>query len=533
LHERHPVEGVVSRIRGTLVTNGYGSRGSLDRHRACAIAIFCCCVGLSVACSTHGSSSSSAPPGAVARAYPQGRWRLAPFADLRGVVLWVSHIVVMHRASMPSASRLRPPHWVPDTIPSRSPEEAYRIACGVKARAQAHPEQFAELAREVSDDVVTRDLGGSLGGARASELPAPFLDALALLQPGQVSEVIQTALGFHVLLKRAPPAPEDVRGVRLVVRYDSTAGEDPSARRRDEALELAKSFAERARSGADFQSLVSQHSEDRDRARLGDMGVWSTLDPSYDSTVTEALARLRAGEVSNPLDTQWGFQVVQRLPLIPRAEFGMRSLRIEYARGNAESERAAADTAQKVAAAVRADPGLFESYQARYCCRRPERWTDGHGDPDLTSALERLRVGEVAPEPVRLPYYYVIPQRLDPNLMRESPPPTHTLPSPDGPDMESAIQGSSSQTLAESVGEVRMMLDALKLSSPERDVVGRSLEQFRSEVARAETPESRTSAYHRSMSLLHDGVSESTYAVITTHLERWVTTQLQTNAIAE
>src|SRR6185503_5566033 len=37
--------------------------------------------------------------------YPHGRWRLAPFADLNRTVLWVSHIVILHKDSHAELAR--------------------------------------------------------------------------------------------------------------------------------------------------------------------------------------------------------------------------------------------------------------------------------------------------------------------------------------------------------------------------------------------------------------------------------------------
>src|SRR5262245_16177008 len=37
--------------------------------------------------------------GVAIERYPNGRWRLAPFAELNRTVLWVSHIVILHKDS--------------------------------------------------------------------------------------------------------------------------------------------------------------------------------------------------------------------------------------------------------------------------------------------------------------------------------------------------------------------------------------------------------------------------------------------------
>lgn len=66
---------------------------------------------------------------------------------------------------------------------------------------------FGQIARQASQDSVTRDSGGDLGWFARGTLPAKELEDAALaLQPGQVSGVIQSAFGYHLVqvLERDP-----------------------------------------------------------------------------------------------------------------------------------------------------------------------------------------------------------------------------------------------------------------------------------------------------------------------------------------
>jgi len=90
---------------------------------------------------------------------------------------------------------------------------ARHILVNAQAVAQALLEQirggsdFGQLAQQASLDTVTRDSGGDLGWFPRGKLVAKELeDAAFNLQPGQVSEVIQSALGYHIVqtLERDP-----------------------------------------------------------------------------------------------------------------------------------------------------------------------------------------------------------------------------------------------------------------------------------------------------------------------------------------
>jgi peptidyl-prolyl cis-trans isomerase D len=86
----------------------------------------------------------------------------------------------------------------------------------IQARLAAG-ENFAELAREYSDDIGTRDQGGDLGYTAGDAFPAEFERALASLSVGQVSGPVRTDAGVHLIKlldERGgePPSFEEERG---------------------------------------------------------------------------------------------------------------------------------------------------------------------------------------------------------------------------------------------------------------------------------------------------------------------------------
>jgi parvulin-like peptidyl-prolyl isomerase len=65
--------------------------------------------------------------------------------------------------------------------------------------AEATPENFEDLARERSIDPSAKDNGGDLGSLPATQLVEPFSRAAIALEPGEISEPVQTEFGWHVI----------------------------------------------------------------------------------------------------------------------------------------------------------------------------------------------------------------------------------------------------------------------------------------------------------------------------------------------
>jgi len=71
-------------------------------------------------------------------------------------------------------------------------------------------EDFAKLARELSDDTGSKESGGDLGNAERADFVGPFGDAVWSMKPGEIRGPVKTEFGWHVI-KLESAAPESVR----------------------------------------------------------------------------------------------------------------------------------------------------------------------------------------------------------------------------------------------------------------------------------------------------------------------------------
>jgi peptidyl-prolyl cis-trans isomerase D len=115
----------------------------------------------------------------------------------------------------------------------------------VKARAElargraVKGEDFAELATELSEDTGSAKQGGDLGFNTKGKMVAPFDDAQFALKPGEISQVVETRYGYHVIkveAVREGDVPLDEAKRELAEKQLLTARGDAQAKKAADAL---------------------------------------------------------------------------------------------------------------------------------------------------------------------------------------------------------------------------------------------------------------------------------------------------------
>jgi hypothetical protein len=378
--------------------------------------------------------------------YPRGRWRLAPASALAQTVLWPSQILIRH-ADVRNEVSFNLAQWFSVPPPSsRSREEALALAQQVAREAARAPDRFPELARQYSEDLARREEGGAFGAISAAHLDSwpQVLDALAALRPGETSEVVETRYGFHIFRREAPPPEASLSGAHIVIAHDAAqwiaffARDTPPIRSREAAWQRAQDIYRTARAEPGrFAELVQQFSDHRDALVGGDVGAWSTREPSAYPMRHWRLAELSVGEVGAPIETHLGFEIVQRTAPRERARYRAR---IFAPQTEISSE------VPRLDATAREQAFLAASTQALEFIREPQRfaalgerafvlqWEEGRDNASLSAAFQTLPVGALTKVPVASEWGFIIAQRLDPES--EAPVQYSTeLPDPNEPDL--------------------------------------------------------------------------------------------------
>jgi peptidyl-prolyl cis-trans isomerase SurA len=172
--------------------------------------------------------------------------------------------------------------------------------------------------------------GGALGWRPLDRLPTFYVDAATKLKPGEISAVLRSSNGFHVLKlldKRGgngPPKVQQTHVRHILIRTSEVVSEDEAKRK---LLALKQRLDNHA---ADFAELAKANSNDGSASKGGDLG-WvyaGDMVPEFERVMNT----LKEGEISAPVQTQFGFHLIEVL--------GRRDEDVSQERQRAEARQA-------------------------------------------------------------------------------------------------------------------------------------------------------------------------------------------------
>ena len=185
--------------------------------------------------------------------------------------------------------------------------------------------------------------GGELGLRPEDRLPQLFVDAVGKLKNGEVSEIVKSANGFHILKlidRKAGSAGPKVAVLQtharhILIKTNELVSQEQAKRR------LAD-LRERLVNKADFAELARLYSNDGSRDKGGDLGWIYPGDtvPEFE----KAMGELKPGEFSEPVQSQFGWHLIQ---VLERRNDDMSKERMRGAACQAIRERKSEDAYQE------------------------------------------------------------------------------------------------------------------------------------------------------------------------------------------
>jgi hypothetical protein len=396
-----------------------------------ALAVLTCLAGLgSGACSrpSDGDSARTAPRASASATedvigYPRGTWRVDPDA--------IRHVLVSYAEILVSYQGAESPRPFPLAV-TRSRQEALATARNVASVAQKRPQDFAALAERYSDDSVTRVRGGYAGVLRPAFVTSTVVDALRVLHDGEISHVIESDFGYHVVQRLKVRPDETFSADEIVVQHRAvrspwTRPGRSIGRTREEAVTEANRLAALARSAPDtFSELVRSSSDAYGAISGGDLGVWSLYAPRPNVEVATAVSRLEMGGIAVVEDIG-GVHVLRRKPPTERPWLQSEEIVVTHSSSSlsmgdeptTRSRHDARTLALHVLGEWKRHPDSYAALASKYCgqyrCKHPRRaWREGSDIPGLDGTIAALRQGELARAPVETPLGFHVVRRVVP-----------------------------------------------------------------------------------------------------------------------
>ncbi|HTR57744.1 MAG TPA: peptidylprolyl isomerase, partial [Casimicrobiaceae bacterium] len=168
---------------------------------------------------------------------------------------------------------------------------------------------FGQVAATFSDAADALS-GGNLGWRSGARLPTIFAETVRSMKVGEVSPVMRSAAGFHIVKlidKRSHDEPAVVNQTHarhILIRVNEITSES-------DAKAKIERLKDRIDGGAKFEDLAKLNSEDATAAKGGDLGWLNPGDtvPAFE----EAMNRLQVNKVSAPVRTSFGWHLIEVL----------------------------------------------------------------------------------------------------------------------------------------------------------------------------------------------------------------------------
>ena len=230
--------------------------------------------------------------------------------ERKGMEVRASHILVSVEENASAADTLR----------------AWNRIQGLRTRVE-NGEDFETVARSKSgsDDPSVTSNGGDLGWFTAFQMVYPFECAAFNTPEGELSEVVRTRFGYHILkVTGKRKARGEVQVAHIMVRMPKDAPQDQVANAEGRIQEVKRLLL----SGESFESLAMKYSEDPSTANKGGLLPWFGTGKMVEEFENAAFELKEAGDLAGPVRTDYGFHLIKLVEkkTLPTLEESRREL---------------------------------------------------------------------------------------------------------------------------------------------------------------------------------------------------------------
>jgi len=176
--------------------------------------------------------------------------------------------------------------------------------------ADKKKDAFAQAASAVSDDVSLKEAGGSLGYFTALEMVYPFENAAYETKVGDISKIIRTRFGYHILkVYDKRPNTGEILAAHIMIKLNKDMKHEDSVK----AKQKIDAVYTKLQAGEKFEDLAKNYSEDKQTAANGGELSWFYERKfPIEEFAKQAFALKNNGDYSKPFTTKFGWHIVLR-----------------------------------------------------------------------------------------------------------------------------------------------------------------------------------------------------------------------------
>lgn len=170
---------------------------------------------------------------------------------------------------------------------------------------------FTQVARLTSEDPSAKDNGGNLGYFTALEMVYPFENAAFNTKPGELSNIVRTRYGYHVLkVNDRRPNSGEILAAHIMLRLTKEMKAQDSLKVKQKINEIH----EKLKAGEKFADLAKNYSEDKQTsASGGELSWFFERKFPVEEFARKAFALKNNGDFTEPFQTKYGWHIVQRI----------------------------------------------------------------------------------------------------------------------------------------------------------------------------------------------------------------------------
>ncbi|WNM19045.1 peptidylprolyl isomerase [Flavobacterium capsici] len=175
-------------------------------------------------------------------------------------------------------------------------------------------EKFEDLASQLSEDPSAKDNKGDLGYFTAFRMVYPFECAAFTTPKGEVSKIIRTRFGYHILkVNDIRPNRGEVTVAHIMILNPKPEDED-----QNKAENTINDIYKKINQGEKFEELAKQFSEDKSSSTKGGvLNKFSSGQLSSEEFETVAFSLKTPNEISKPFKSQFGWHIIKLIEKHP------------------------------------------------------------------------------------------------------------------------------------------------------------------------------------------------------------------------